>query len=240
MASAPAAADPGRCRASSAAPPLAADTPRGPSKTDMPDHDLPRPTANDATDSSPIPDPDGYHRRLSAERRRKDDAFRRAGWSPVPSTRRTTFAGLAYFQPDVAYRFAGLRLEPIRPDEEGTFPIQTSADRPRIAYRLGRFRFAVAGRDLALTAYRVGSSGSQALFVPFRDATSGRETYGAGRYLDIGVEPDGTYVVDFNLAYNPYCAYSDSYSCPLPPAENWLPVRIEAGERTADHPAGSG
>ena len=68
--------------------------------------------------------------------------------------------------------------------------------------------------------------------MPFRDGTSGRETYGAGRHLDIRVEANGSYVLDFNFAYNPYCAYSDAYSCPLPPAENWLPVRIEAGERT--------
>ena len=85
--------------------------------------------------------------------------------------------------------------------------------------------------ELRRTRYRVGLSGPDMLFVPFRDGTSGRETYGAGRYLDIRVEADDRNVLGF-FAYNPYCAYSDSYSCPLPPAENWLPVRIEAGERT--------
>ena len=69
------------------------------------------------------------------------------------------------------------------------------------------------------------------VFVPFIDATSGHETYGAGRYLDLEAEPDGTYSLDFNLAYHPYCVYAPTYSCPLTPAENRLPVRIEAGER---------
>ncbi|NIR36327.1 MAG: DUF1684 domain-containing protein [Actinobacteria bacterium] len=68
-------------------------------------------------------------------------------------------------------------------------------------------------------------------FLPFRDATSGSESYGAGRFLDIDGPLDGPVTIDFNLAYNPYCAYDESYSCPLPPAENWLQVPIRAGEQ---------
>ena len=82
-----------------------------------------------------------------------------------------------------------------------------------------------------MTAYTLDGGGSESLFVPFLDATSGRETYGAGRYLDLEPEDDGTYALDFNLAYHPYCVYAESYSCPLTPAENRLPIRIEAGER---------
>lgn len=78
-----------------------------------------------------------------------------------------------------------------------------------------------------LTLYSTGHSG---YFVPFRDKTSGRETYGAGRYLDIETSQNGAVTIDFNQAYNPYCAYNDAYSCPLPPVENWLSVPIEAGE----------
>ncbi len=73
--------------------------------------------------------------------------------------------------------------------------------------------------------------GRPTLFIPFRDATSGKETYGAGRYLEVEVNPSGRYVLDFNLAYNPYCAYSDLYICPLPPGENWLRVEIRGGEK---------
>ena len=72
------------------------------------------------------------------------------------------------------------------------------------------------------------------LFVPFLDATSGTETYGAGRYLDLEPEDDGTYALDFNLAYHPSCVYDVIYSCPLTPAENRLPDRIEAGERLGE------
>ena len=94
--------------------------------------------------------------------------------------------------------------------------------------RAGVARFDVAGEEVTLTLYDTGHPG---YFLPFRDATSGTETYGAGRYLDLDRNPDGTLLIDFNLAYNPLCAYNDSYSCPLPPIENWLSVPIRAGEK---------
>ncbi len=90
-------------------------------------------------------------------------------------------------------------------------------------------RFRVDGAEAALTVYRDLEQG--ALFVPFRDATSGMESYGAGRYLEPEPAPGGRLHVDFNYAYNPYCAYNDAWSCPLPPAENTLRVPIRAGER---------
>ena len=89
-------------------------------------------------------------------------------------------------------------------------------------------RFDVEAQEVSLVLYDTGHPG---YFVPYRDATSGDETYGAGRYLDIDPNPDGTVTIDFNLAYNPLCAYSDAFSCPLPPVENWLAVPIRAGER---------
>ena len=82
-----------------------------------------------------------------------------------------------------------------------------------------------------LTAYTFDGGDGQSLFVPFLDATSGTETYGAGRYLDLEPEDDLSYELDFNLAYHPSCVYDPVYSCPLTPAENRLPIRIEAGER---------
>jgi uncharacterized protein (DUF1684 family) len=84
-----------------------------------------------------------------------------------------------------------------------------------------------------LTAYTFENDQSGSVFVPFLDATSGTESYGAGRYLDIDPEEDGTYTIDFNVAYHPSCVYDVKFSCPLTPAENRLPVRIEAGERLA-------
>lgn len=177
-----------------------------------------------------------FVRNVIATRRAKDEFFTHSQRSPVPHDLRRTFAGLAYFPPDPSYRIAGLRLEPVGDGDRLPFAIDTSDNRPRMAYRLGRLRFVLARLDLSLTAYRVGDSESATLFVPFTDETSGRETYGAGRYLDIEPEADGSYVLDFNDAYFPYCAYSNSYSCPLPPAENRLPLRVEAGERQVGTP----
>ena len=89
-----------------------------------------------------------------------------------------------------------------------------------------------------LSAYTFDATPDDELFIAFQDATSGRETYGAGRYLDLEPDEDGTYALDFNLAYHPSCVYSPNFSCPLTPAENRLPVRIEAGERLAEDATG--
>ena len=82
----------------------------------------------------------------------------------------------------------------------------------------------------------LGPDATGELFVPFRDATSGGETYGGGRYLDLPVAPLGRYALDFNRAYHPYCVYSDAYSCPLPPAENTMALAVRAGERLRPEP----
>jgi len=116
----------------------------------------------------------------------------------------------------------------------GTAPpiaLDTSTGDRRTARRAGFLDFELHGQRLSLTGFRLGRTPQGSLFVPFTDATSGRETYASGRYLDLELGPDGSVVLDFNLAYHPYCAYSDGYSCPLAPAENRLPVPILAGER---------
>jgi uncharacterized protein (DUF1684 family) len=131
---------------------------------------------------------------------------------------------------DPAARFEGLRLSRPAEDLPTSFDIPTSDGGSRRAQRLGALRFAWNGQDRDLIAYDLGTAYG-ALFVPFLDATSGSDTYGAGRYLDVEPEEDGTYTLDFNLAYHPFCAYSPDYSCPLTPAENRLPERMEAGEQ---------
>ena len=88
------------------------------------------------------------------------------------------------------------------------------------------------GQPLTLSAFvEAGSQDMSRLFVPFRDLTSGTETYQAGRYLDLDRTPTGLYNVDFNRAYHPYCYYNSTFDCPYPPAENRLPIPIRAGER---------
>jgi uncharacterized protein (DUF1684 family) len=96
--------------------------------------------------------------------------------------------------------------------------------------RFGYFQFGLNNSQVILQAYKSADRDDDHLFVPFRDKTSGKETYPAARYLDLEIRPDDTCLLDFNYAYNPYCAYSEDYICPLPPAENWLAVDIRAGE----------
>jgi uncharacterized protein (DUF1684 family) len=162
----------------------------------------------------------------------KDDYFREAHDSPIPHDQREGFDGLPYFPVDESLRFEGLPLEPYDGEEPTSFQIPTSDGKLRDAVRAGTFSFELEGARRRLTGYRFKGGQSESVFVPFLDQTSGQETYGAGRYLDLDPDPeDGTYVIDFNLAYHPSCVYDTRFSCPLTPAENRLPVRIEAGER---------
>ena len=177
-----------------------------------------------------------YPDAIAAYRAEKDAFFRNERGSPIAETDRGTFAGLPYFPVDEGLRFEGLSLEPYAGNEPVMFQIPTSDGRLRDAERAGVFRFDLGGARHALTGYSFADGGSESVFVPFLDLTSGTETYGAGRYLDLSPERDGTFSLDFNLAYHPSCVYDPKYSCPLTPAENRLPIRIEAGERLpADH-----
>ena len=174
-----------------------------------------------------------YVEALEKYRADKDAYYRTGGHSPIPPAERAAFTGLPYYAIDPALRFDGLNLEPYTGSEPSDFQIPTSDGRLRPAHRAGILAFSIGGERRALTAYTFDSGDDESLFVPFLDATSGTETYGAGRYLDLDPEDDGTYTLDFNLAYHPSCVYDPRFSCPLTPAENRLPVRIEAGERLA-------
>jgi uncharacterized protein len=175
-----------------------------------------------------------YADAITLYRADKDEWFRTGAASPVPPEERTAFPGIAYFPVDETSIAEGLTLEPYGGDAPVRFEIPTSDGQLRPAERAGEFRFALLGHPQRLTAYRIASadgSTAETLFVPFLDATSGTETYGAGRYLDLEPEEDGTWTLDFNLAYQPSCVYDPRYSCPLTPAENRLSLRVEAGER---------
>jgi uncharacterized protein (DUF1684 family) len=171
-----------------------------------------------------------YEEQILAFRGGKDEFFRSADTSPIPHERRHHYPGLRYFDPDVRFRIDGLRLTP-EVDPTSTTEIVTSDGKSRNAWRVGSLDFTVPGGRASLAAYAFEPGPVTELFIPFRDATSGGETYGAGRYLDLEPEDDGSYALDFNLAYNPWCAYAPQYSCPLPPRENWLPFAIAAGEK---------
>lgn len=157
-------------------------------------------------------------------REAKDDYFRHSHDSPLRAELRPRFGGLAYYAPDPDLVFT----LPVEPGDGSEVRVGTSDGAERTYLRAGRIRFELGDDTVELTLYSTGHPG---YFLPFRDATSGRGSYGAGRYLDLEPNADGTVTVDFNYAYNPTCAYDPAYSCPLPPAENWLRVPIEAGEK---------
>lgn len=160
---------------------------------------------------------------LTAFRQEKDQFFRSRN-SPLPASLRAFFQGLAYFLENPELRFS-VPLEP-DPNQEAVL-MQTSTGSERVYLRLGWISFA----DSRLAVFvPEGEADATSLFIPFRDATSGKTTYGSGRYLEAELE-HGLVQLDFNLAYNPYCAYSDGWSCPIPPSENWLQIPIEAGEK---------
>jgi hypothetical protein len=173
----------------------------------------------------------GYAEALARYRADKDAYFKNARNSPIPPADRDAFDGLPYYPIDEGYRFDGLTVQPYAGNEPSDFKIATSDGQLRPAHRAGTLAFELAGERRVLTAYTFDGEDGESLFVPVLDATSGTETYGAGRYLDLDPEPDGTYTLDFNLAYHPSCVYDPRFSCPLTPAENRLPIRIEAGER---------
>lgn len=163
--------------------------------------------------------------RLTSFRRQKDEFFGASHRSPIPPGDRAHWEGLSYYEPNGDLSFT---LE-VQPGDNSEVTLQTSDGQTRTYRRLGTVTFEVAGAQAQLTLFHAGDD--HQIFVPFRDATSGNETYGAGRYLDLEPNGDGTVTLDFNYAYNPYCAYNEAYSCPLPPHENWLRLPIPAGER---------
>lgn len=185
-------------------------------------------------------DDEHHHHQLSYEdavaqfRADKDAFFRTSPQSPIPASERDAFSGLPYYPIDESLVFDDLTLEPYAGDEPVRFEIPTSDGKTRPAERAGVFRFPLGGAEQRLTAYVFEGGSTDNVFVPVVDATSGNETYGAGRYLDVEREDDDTYSLDFNLAYHPSCVYDMRFSCPLTPAENRLSVPIRGGERLAE------
>jgi uncharacterized protein (DUF1684 family) len=176
-----------------------------------------------------------YQAAIAGYRAEKDAFFKTSPNSPIPADERPTFEGLPYYAIDEDLVVDALRLQPYAGTEPSSFQIPTSDGKLRPAHRAGTFTFEIGGAERRLTAYQFDGGRSDSLFVPFLDETSGRETYGAGRYLDLEPDEDGTYAIDFNLAYHPSCVYAPQYSCPLTPPENRLATRIDAGERLAEN-----
>jgi uncharacterized protein (DUF1684 family) len=174
--------------------------------------------------------PEAWHRWRAA----RDDLFASHPQSPLPASARSEFSGLPYFD----YHPGSRVVAEVAATTPEAYDIATSGEHEG-SYRFTRFavaRFEVAGRPQQLELYWLEGYGG-GLFLPFRDATSGTTTYGAGRYLldtvkgaDLGMEGERL-VLDFNFAYNPSCAYDPAWVCPLAPPPNRMDVAVEAGER---------
>ena len=167
----------------------------------------------------------------------RDDMFRSHEQSPIPERIRASFKGVPYFDYDPAFRTTA-ELEPA---DDRHYDIATSGDETMAFTHFADARFHLQGGERVLQCYWLGGYGG-GLFVPFADATSGSETYGAGRYLldtvkgaDLGMDGDAL-VLDFNFAYNPSCAYDPRWVCPLAPPPNRLDIPIHAGERAPPTP----
>ncbi|MFN8631265.1 MAG: DUF1684 domain-containing protein [Chloroflexota bacterium] len=183
------------------------------------------------------PEPDlAYRAAIEAEWAADDDHFRHDPRSPLRPEDREAFEGMPHFPIDESWRLRGLPLEPYAGDAPREFGMAATLGEPRPSIRAGVFRFARGGAEHRLVAYQFIVDGEldEHLFVPFMDATTGTETYGAGRYLDVVAEGDGAWTLDFNRAYHPSCAYNPRYSCPITPPENRLPIRVEAGVKLAE------
>lgn len=169
--------------------------------------------------------------RLTGFRKRRDEYFKQHADSPLTEKQKADFGGLSYFprNDDLSY---ALELDTSGEGIGEEITVGTMSGEAKQYVRSGRIHFDVDGTPATLTVFHDPKTGK--FFLPFRDATAGDETYSVGRYLDPKVRPDGRLVVDFNMAYNPYCAYNYGWSCTIPPMENRIEVPIRAGETIPD------
>jgi len=165
---------------------------------------------------------------LNDFRKMKDDFFAHDGQSPLNTAQKKSFKGLKYFSPNPALNLEVTVQE--FPDKQ-KIEMQTTTGDIQVYERYGKFNFTVGGQTIELTIYY----NDDGYFLPFVDSLASRETYPAGRYLEPEYLGEHHFRVDFNLAYNPYCAYNDHWSCPLTPFENHLKVPIRAGEKLFHH-----
>ncbi|MFC2088523.1 DUF1684 domain-containing protein [Calditrichota bacterium] len=162
----------------------------------------------------------------------KNEYYKNGEHSPILEEDKTKFTGLHFYQYDPNYRFEGPISKYEEPETVIIYGTKKDDERPSLKY--GHFDFAWNNQKYQLQIYKIirkDTTYQHYLFLGFTDETSNKETYGGGRYIDLEENEDNFYIVDFNYAYNPYCAYNPKYSCAIPPKENHLKIAIEAGEK---------
>ena len=157
--------------------------------------------------------------------------FMDASKSPLKEKDRKKFESLDFFKVDSVFV---VRSKLDKAKGEAIFKMKTTTDRLPEYIKYGQVTFSINGRTFKLNVYRnIELTKKEAykdyLFLPFLDKTNGNESYGGGRYLDLRIPEGDTLIIDFNKAYNPYCAYNEAYSCPIVPRENFLDIEIRAG-----------
>ncbi|RIV69937.1 DUF1684 domain-containing protein [Flagellimonas aequoris] len=160
-----------------------------------------------------------------------DASFKDPEESPLPDKYKKDFEGLDYFEPDTTYV---VKAKLVRTPDAEPFFMPTTTDRKTNEVLYGIAHFTLNGEERQLEIYQSldliqQEQYKEYLFLPFNDATNGEETYGGGRYIDLSIPEGDTLVIDFNKAYNPYCAYNKKYSCPLVPRQNYLRTKVRAG-----------
>lgn len=180
------------------------------------------------TSGPPAPvDAQAYVKQITEARAFKDKSFREDP-EPIPRDKVDVLLPLRYYPPDPSYAApAELKLANQRP----VFEMPTSTGTLRRMERVGVLEFSLHGQPMSLAAFVGEGERLEVLFVPFTDLTTGKETYPAGRYLEIRPTSTTFYNIDFNTAFNPTCAYNATYECPYPPPSNRLKVEIRAGEK---------
>ncbi|MGI0055542.1 MAG: DUF1684 domain-containing protein [Thermoplasmata archaeon] len=168
-----------------------------------------------------------WEREIETERAMKDEFMARHPESPFVAEG-ITFHPLRYFAPDPEYRVPAHLDRREVPDEAY---LRTNRDGQSVMRHIGDLRFEISRTRLTLRVYHAGEGVGTSVFIPFRDLTSGRDTYGPGRYLTLELTESDDYELDLNRAFNPYCAYTDAFECGFPPSENDLAVAVRAGEK---------
>jgi len=169
-----------------------------------------------------------YINEIEELRDQKDLRFKNDPKSPIPKSQKATFKGLSYYPVKEKFKVEAKIIAPKGPEKKDTLKLLTTTGDFRPFLAVGKVGFKIDEKPFTLTAYEYLETEEPTLFVPFTDETTGEFTYGGGRYLDVPLQEN--LVLDFNQAYNPYCVYNEEFSCPIPPRENHLDIRILAGE----------
>jgi uncharacterized protein (DUF1684 family) len=169
-----------------------------------------------------------YTQLIESSRKEKDDYMKTSSDSPFKSVKEE-YTQLNYFSPNLDFKVRA-KIEPITTKSFLTLGVSTGEKEKYLKYAYAIFE--LNGQELRLLLLKKATGKkNEPIFTAFADDTSGKSTYGGGRYIDLAFKNAKKIDIDFNLAYNPYCAYNGDFSCPFPPAENVLSVAIEAGEK---------